>query len=67
MLRLLLSALLCANCVGCAVYTQRGDAAWDPKPESGHRLHDVLPNWDHGRGQKCPPYRTPGGQLAFRC
>jgi hypothetical protein len=68
--RICCSVLLLASTVaatGCATHTQRGDAPWDPKPQSGHRLHDVLPNWDHGPGQRCQPYRTPGGQLAYRC
>ena len=48
------SVLLLASTVaatGCATHDRR-DAAWDPRPETGRSLIDVLPNWDH------PPCRT---------
>ena len=48
------SVLLLASTVaatGCATHDRR-DAPWDPRPETGRSLIDVLPNWDH---QPCRP------------
>jgi hypothetical protein len=49
------SVLLAASTVlavtGCATHDRR-DAPWDPRPESGRSLIDVIPNWDH---QPCRP------------
>ena len=46
----LLAASSIAAATGCATHDRR-DAAWDPRPESGLRLHDVTPNWE-GAGSK---------------
>jgi hypothetical protein len=48
---LLLAASSLLAATGCATHDRR-DAPWDPRPESGRSLIDVLPNWDH------PPCRT---------
>ena len=54
--RICCSVLLLASTVaatGCStVGRDRRDAPWDPTPQSGRSLIDVLPNWDH------PPCRT---------
>ena len=43
---LLLASLVAAT--GCStVGRDRRDAPWDPTPQSGRSLIDVLPNWDH--------------------
>jgi hypothetical protein len=46
---LVLASLVAAT--GCATHDRR-DAPWDPRPETGRSLIDVLPNWDH---QPCRP------------
>jgi hypothetical protein len=56
-LLLIASTVLAAT--GCATHDPR-DRPWDPKPGSGHRLHDVLPNWEHNGSKammdrRCPP------------
>ena len=48
---LLLTASSLLAVTGCATHDRR-DAPWDPRPESGRSLIDVLPNWDH---QPCRP------------
>jgi len=50
---LLASSVLAAT--GCATRDRR-DAPWDPRPESGRSLIDVLPNWDH---KPCRPQSDP--------
>jgi hypothetical protein len=47
MLQRICSVLLAASlAAGCATRDRR-DAPWDPTPQSGRSLIDVLPNWDH--------------------
>ena len=51
------SSLLAAT--GCATHDRR-DRPWDPRPESGRALHDVLPNWERNGSRemmdrRCPP------------
>ena len=55
--RLLLAVLATASTLaatGCAVvFRDSRDAAWDPKPSSGHALHDQIPNWDDATVRRC--------------
>ena len=64
--KLLLVALATASLqlAGCATHDYR-DAAWDPRPGSGQRLHDVLPNWD--KAAPCRPWTQPNGQVFRVC
>ena len=49
---------------GCATRDPR-DAPWDPRPESGVRLHDVLPNWDSS--PSCRPWTQKDGTTLKVC